>query len=183
MRKGTARRIARPISLARPGNRGRALLSASAPEKGHEQEQPERHECRKEECACIAAPVQKQLAAGVAGEPGERAHAERRGPHPQHRPAPACQRTAVRAIDLEEESDQGKARPSVEFQIHVHHDPAAIGPLAQSMVKRGKEQQNRDQHADGIGKDKPEQAVPCGAGNSSRSRLPRDRAHQAYTGS
>ena len=109
----------------------------------------------------------------------------RRAPRTTSR-APVCtirQRSALRSIDLEEKADHGKAGPSIEFQIHVHHDPAAISPFAQQSIERWNEQQNGEQHADGIGEDQPEKTVPCGAGNGPRSTADGDAMHQAMTGS
>src|ERR1039458_3883169 len=105
----------------------------------------------------MAGPVKKQLTAGVTREPRQGAYAERRRPYPQDWTGPLCGSTAIRSIGSEEKCNHGNRCPTVEFKIHVHHDPATVGPLTEKPVQVREEQQNRNEYPYGVGDDRSEE--------------------------
>jgi hypothetical protein len=76
----------------------------------------------------------------------------------------------MRAIGAQEETHQRKTAPSIKRQIHVDHDPAPIGPFAKSNVENRDQQQKRNQHADEVAHDEPEERMLDSTDHSIRGK-------------
>lgn len=92
----------------------------------------------------------------MAVEPGERAGAKSGRPDPKRGQAPLCSRLAVGAINLEQETHQGKTQPAEQLQVDMDRHPATVTPFAKERVEAGNKQQRREQHSHGVGDHQPE---------------------------
>jgi hypothetical protein len=140
----------------------------STVEKGVGEECPKGDERKWEEDAVVTGPVEKELAAGVAGDEGDGGDGKRCGPEPERWTAPSGDGWAVGSVGFEEEGDEREATPAIELEIDVDGHPAAVSERLEEDVELRSDEKKSDEYADGVGEDEPSNRVPSGVEEDAR---------------
>ena len=140
------------------GDRRRGVRPSSPPT--HRQGDRQDRHGRREDAACRTAPVQEQLAAGVARSTRKRRRTRAHRTTYPTRGTPKDVRPPRRA--RQQQADQRQAAPTVELKVEMEWHPASVGEGAQPGSELRPEQERREPQTHDVGDDQPQERVDRG---------------------